>query len=93
MGLDYSHILETYIQNTDDLLKTTNIEQLHIELNNLKKWTSQHRADIRSKILEFTDVNQMNASKGVELLAAQRWMDRLVAHTYRFSNVLYEGKL
>ena len=92
LGLDYSHILETYIQSTDDLLKTANIEQLHIELNNLKKWTSQHRADIRSKILEFTDVNQMNASKGVELLAAQRWMDRLVAHTYRFSNVLYESK-
>ena len=28
-----------------------------------------------------------------ELLAAQRWLDRLVAHTYRFSNVLYESIL
>lgn len=92
LGLDYSHILESYIQDIDDLTNPTNIEQLHFELNNLKKWTSRHRADIRAKILEFTDVNQINGSKGVELLAAQRWMDRLVAHTYRFSNVLYEAK-
>jgi phosphate:Na+ symporter len=38
-------------------------------------------------------VNQLNAAKGIELLAAQRWLDRLVAHTYRFSNVLYESIL
>jgi hypothetical protein len=29
----------------------------------------------------------------VELLAAQRWMDRLIAHSYRFSNVMYERLL
>ena len=45
------------------------------------------------KILQHTEVNQLNAAKGIELLAAQRWLDRLVAHTYRFSNVLYESIL
>ena len=40
-----------------------------------------------------SEVNQLNAAKGIELLAAQRWLDRLVAHTYRFSNVLYESIL
>lgn len=64
-----------------------------VQRNSLKKWTSQHRAEIRQKILQHTEVNQLNAAKGIELLAAQRWLDRLVAHTYRFSNVLYESIL
>lgn len=63
------------------------------KVSSLKKWTSQHRAEIRQKILQHTEVNQLNAAKGIELLAAQRWLDRLVAHTYRFSNVLYESIL
>ncbi|BFM34479.1 MAG: hypothetical protein ACKO7M_10000 [Acinetobacter junii] len=64
-----------------------------VQRNSLKKWTSQHRAEIRQKILQHTEVNQLNAAKGIELLAAQRWLDRLVAHTHRFSNVLYESIL
>ncbi len=33
---------------------------------------------------------QLNAAKTFELLAAQRWLDRLVAHSYRLINVLNE---
>ena len=92
-ALDYSHILESYIQKQEQLGNSENLGQLRNELNNLKKWSSQHRAEIREKILQHTEVNQLNAAKGIELLAAQRWIDRLVAHTYRFTNVLYESIL
>ena len=67
------------------------VEKLRTELNSLKKWASKHRAQIRSEVLEYTVLNQLNAAKSLELLAAQRWIERLIAHTYRFSNVLYEG--
>ena len=92
-ALDYKHIVESYIQQREQLGNPKNIEPMRNELNSLKKWTSQHRAEIRQKILQHTEVNQLNAAKGIELLAAQRWLDRLVAHTYRFSNVLYESIL
>ncbi len=92
-ALDYTYILESYIQQLEQFGHLENIQQLRSELNHLKQWSSQHRTEIRQKILQHTKVNQLNAAKGIELLAAQRWMERLIAHTYRFSNVLYENIL
>ena len=42
-----------------------------VQRNSLKKWTSQHRAEIRQKILQHTEVNQLNAAKGIELQIEQ----------------------
>ncbi|WP_173912718.1 Na/Pi cotransporter family protein [Acinetobacter sp. Marseille-Q1618] len=91
LALDYSHILESYIENLSHLGEPTQIEKLRTELNALKKWASKHRTEIRNQVLEYTVLNQLNAAKSVELLAAQRWIERLIAHTYRFSNVLHES--
>ena len=91
IALDYSHILESYIQNINHLENQQHLEKLRTDLNALKKWASKHRAEIRSKVLEYTVLNQLSAAKSLELLAAQRWIERLVAHTYRFTNVVYEG--
>ena len=93
LALDYCNILESYFSNIEQLADQSVIESLRADLNHLKKWTSSHRAEMREKVMEYTEVNQLSASKGVELLAAQRWMDRLIAHSYRFSNVMYERLL
>lgn len=91
LALDYVHIIESYLQHHMQLTEPELIAQLRDELNNLKKWTSNHRAEIRSKLMEYSELHQLSAAKGLELLASQRWMDRLIAHSYRFSNVLYES--
>ena len=91
LALDYSHILDSYIEDIAHLSEHQQVEKLRTELSSLKKWASKHRAQIRSEVLEYTVLNQLNAAKSLELLAAQRWIERLIAHTYRFSNVLYEG--
>ncbi|MDQ8935330.1 Na/Pi cotransporter family protein [Acinetobacter rudis] len=91
LALDYVHIVESYIEDGRHLTDPEQITHLKDELNNLKKWTSNHRAEIRSKLMEYSELHQLNAAKGLELLAAQRWMDRLIAHSYRLSNVLYES--
>ena len=93
LALDYCNILESYFSHIEQLADRSVIENLRADLNQLKKWTSSHRAETRKKVMEYTEVNQLSASKGVELLAAQRWMDRLIAHSYRFSNVMYERLL
>lgn len=91
LALDYVHIIESNIQRTPQFADLEVMGNIRDELNRLKKWASNHRAEIRAKLMEYTEVNQLSAAKSLELLAAQRWMDRLIAHTYRFSNVLYEN--
>lgn len=91
LALDYMHIVESYIQNPDQIDDPETIKNLREELNSLKKWTSNHRAEIRANLMEYTELHQLSAAQGLELLAAQRWIDRLIAHTYRFTNVLYES--
>ncbi|WP_353173551.1 Na/Pi cotransporter family protein [Acinetobacter rudis] len=91
LALDYVHIIDNYMEYGMNLTDPELISHLRDELNNLKKWTSNHRAEIRLKLMEYSEVHQLSAAKGLELLAAQRWMDRLIAHSYRFSNVLYES--
>lgn len=36
-------------------------------------------------------MNQLNAAAGLELLAAQRWLDRVIAHAQRLANVLVDN--
>lgn len=91
LALDYVHIIESYIDHIEQIEDPEGIKSLREELNCLKKWTSNHRAEIRAKLMEYTELHQLSAAQGLELLAAQRWMDRLIAHTYRFSNVLFES--
>ena len=45
----------------------------------------------REKVLQYIAVNQLNAATGLELLAAQRWLDRVIAHAQRLANVLVEN--
>lgn len=59
-------------------------------MGHLKQWSKQHRSELREKTNIYASTYQLNAAKTFELLAAQRWLDRLVAHSYRLINVLNE---
>ena len=75
----------------DDFDVHKHVLSLNTELSNLKKWTEDQRAENREKVLQYTAVNQLNAATGLELLAAQRWLDRVIAHAQRLANVLVEN--
>ena len=61
-----------------------------MKLENLKKWSKQHHAELREKINSYASTYQLNAVKTLELLAAQRWLERLISHSLRLVNVLKE---
>ena len=91
VGLDFVHIMDEHLKEIDDFDVHNHVVSLNTELTNLKNWTEEQRADNREKVLQYTAVNQLNAATGLELLAAQRWLDRVVAHAQRLANVLVEN--
>lgn len=93
VALDYIHLIDAYI---DDLFlnnNTENIEDFEQELLNLKQWTDTYRQENRGKIVEYAALNHFSAAKNLDLLASQRWLDRLIAHSQRLANVLKEKTL
>lgn len=91
VGLDFVQILDEHLKEMDDFDVHSHVLSLHTELSNLKKWTEDQRAENREKVLQYTAVNQLNAAAGLELLAAQRWLDRVIAHAQRLANVLVDN--
>lgn len=91
IALDYIAILDHYVDqlflNKDQCL----IGDFQRELSALKQWTDEHRQEIRAEIVTYAQLHQLTAAKNVELLAAQRWLERLIAHTKRLSNVLVDS--
>lgn len=45
---------------------------------------------MREEIQAYTKNHQLSAAKTLQLLAAHRWLDRLIAHHHRFMNVLVD---
>lgn len=88
VALDYLHIVDSHFKNIQNHQKIEDIQALKVEISNLKLWLDQHREEMRDKILVYATTHQMTAATGLELLAAQRWLERLIAHTKRLSNVL-----
>ncbi len=84
-------ILDEHLKEMDDFDVHSHVLSLHTELSNLKKWAEDQRAENREKVLQYTAVNQLNAAAGLELLAAQRWLDRVIAHAQRLANVLVDN--
>lgn len=66
------------------------ISNFQEELLNLKLWTDEYRKDTRDKIIEYVSLHKLSAARNLELLASQRWLDRLIAHTQRLANVIDE---
>ena len=91
VGLDFVQILDEHLKEMDDFDVHKHVLSLNTELSNLKKWTEDQRAENREKVLQYIAVNQLNAATGLELLAAQRWLDRVIAHAQRLANVLVEN--
>lgn len=91
VGLYFVQILDEHLKEMDDFDVHSHVLSLHTELSNLKKWTEDQRTENREKVLQYTAVNQLNAAAGLELLAAQRWLDRVIAHAQRLANVLVDN--
>lgn len=90
VALDYVHMLDAHI---DDLFLDNKIEKaddFQQELLHLKLWTDTNRQENRNKIVEYAALNHLSAAKNLELLASQRWLERLIAHSQRLANVLKE---
>ena len=90
LALDYVAILDRYITHIfkeNDLSKSHNFYQ---ELSALKQWSDNNREDYRSELVSNAQKQQLSAAKNVELLAAQRWLERVIAHTKRLARVLMD---
>lgn len=90
VALDYSHILEQYWNAAEDLMQFDLNQPLFEELQSLKKWTKQSRTELREEIQAYAKNHQLSAAKTLQLLAAHRWLDRLISHHHRFMNVLVD---
>lgn len=88
MGLDYIGILSNYRHVISETEISSDVMALNEELLNLKRWVDEQRSEIRNNVMEYVSIHHLNAGKGVELLAAQRWLDRVIAHTQRLANVM-----
>lgn len=90
VALDYVHILENSLEDIFIHQNKSQISNFHEELLNLKLWTDEYRKDTRDKIIEYVSIHKLSAARNLELLASQRWLDRLIAHTQRLANVIDE---
>ena len=88
IALDYLDILGEDIHHALNLSDSSKNKSLLFELRHLKKWNEEHRDQIRETIHEYAASNHLSASQTIELLAAQRWLVRFIAHHQRFMNVL-----
>jgi phosphate:Na+ symporter len=88
VALDFLNILDHYATSLELLENTEKVESFKQELANLKQWTDEHRAALRENMMQYATLNRLNAAKSLKLLAAKRWLDRLIAHTKRLSKVL-----
>lgn len=88
VALDYRQILENNMMQMAQLYSSENIQNFGLELDQLKKWLKASRVELRGLIVQYSTQQQMSVAKSSELFAAQRWLDRLIAHTLRLSNVL-----
>lgn len=91
VALDFVQIVENDWQHIRDIQSLQKIDQLNTQLKDLKNWIEQHRSELRDAINQYASTNQLSAAKTLELLAAQRWLDRLIAHSQRLANVFNES--
>ncbi len=90
IALDFIQIVENEGNIRLGLSSSDDLQQLYVELENLKQWSKQHHAELREKINSYASTYQLNAVKTLELLAAHRWLERLISHSLRLVNVLKE---
>lgn len=92
VALDYLHILDHQQQFLQNPAIEVDFQQLNLELLDLKQSMEQQREQMRQALMQYASTQHLSASKSLELLAAQRWLDRLIAHTQRFTNVVNESQ-
>jgi phosphate:Na+ symporter len=90
VALDFLNILDHYATSLEFLENAEVIENFKQELANLKHWTDENRASLREEVMQYATLNRLSAARSLKLLAAKRWLDRLIAHTKRLSKVLAE---
>lgn len=93
IALDYNNILEQYWNNLADIKSFDQNHALFDELQNLKKWTKEKRIELRENIQNDAKYHQLSAAKTLELLAAHRWLDRVIAHHNRLMRVLVDTQV
>lgn len=90
VALDFMEVVGNYWEQASDLADHEKIQALQNELILLEQWAKQHHAELREKINEYAASHHLNAARILELLAAHRWLERLIVHSQRFVNVLCE---
>lgn len=88
---DYHDLIERkiqYLSEQDDA-----IFDLECDLLDLKQWTDQHRSEMREHLMQYAMQAHFNAATSFDLLAAQRWLDRTIAHSQRLAKVLADHQL
>lgn len=90
IALDYVNILENYSHDIFIENDAKAILAFQKDLLALKLSTDENRQATRSDIVQYVELNRLSAAKNLQLLAAQRWLERLIAHTQRLANVLVE---
>lgn len=93
VALDYVHIIESHLDDLFGHHNDDHISDFQQELLDLKQWTDEYRQENRDKIVQYAALNHLSAARNLDLLASQRWLDRLIAHSQRFANVLQEKSL
>jgi len=91
VALDYLNILDSYDQSVQTENRVEAIQNLNTALRDFRQWMSQNRNTLREQIVQYATIHQLSAATSLELLAAQRWLERLVAHSKRLINVLQEN--
>lgn len=91
IALDYLHILISHYQDIRAHHRFEDIQSLKADLSRFKAWLDQHRDELREQIVQYATTHQLSAATSLELLAAQRWLERLIAHSKRLANVLEEN--
>lgn len=91
VGLDFAHIIRSHLPIIGEQSDIKDVQNLHAELLNLKQWLDTEGSNIRDKVMHYAAKNGLNAAQRLELLAALRWLNRLITHTQRLTNVLMEN--
>lgn len=88
LRLDYEHLVQRQIQYLKQ--ETDSIVDIERDLFHLKQWTDENRSQIREHLMQYASQANMTVAKSFDLLAAQRWLDRTIAHSQRLAKVLAE---
>lgn len=93
LALEYAEVLENELDFNQALQQTKNYQHLLSDLKRLKIAMKANREELRQDIHQYAQLHHLKMNETFELLAGQRWLDRVIAHSQRTVNVLQDQYL